>query len=211
MKNKEKYAREIVETAINGRHIAFDKTNNRVVPCNSILCAECLFHREESCLLATEAWANAEYKEPRQFTVREKAFINLFPEIQYIAREKGGKLIAYLEKPSKNKKLGGWLCGISPYSFFEIRLGDFLQFESIQWEDEEPTSREEILEGQKMNNDELKKDILSIVKGAMLEADELPFIETTEYIADALIAGGLKFDTVVSHEEILGSKEKDGD
>lgn len=62
-----------------------------------------------------------------------------------------------------------------------------------------------------MNNDELKKDILSIVEGAMLEADELPFIETSEHIADALIAGGLKFDTVVSHEEILGSKEKDGD
>ena len=74
-KPKEKYAREIVETAINGRHIAFDKTNNRVVPCNSILCADCLFHREESCLLATEAWANAEYKEPRQFTVRERLLL----------------------------------------------------------------------------------------------------------------------------------------
>lgn len=39
-----------------------------------------------------------------------------------------------------------------------------------------------------MNNDELKKKILSIVRGAMIEADELPFIETTDNIADALIA-----------------------
>ena len=42
-----------------------------------------------------------------------------------------------------------------------------------------------------MTNDELKKKILSIVRGAMLEADELPFIETTDNIADALIAAGI--------------------
>lgn len=42
-----------------------------------------------------------------------------------------------------------------------------------------------------MNNEELKKKILSIVRGAMLEADELPFIETTDNIADALIAAGI--------------------
>lgn len=42
-----------------------------------------------------------------------------------------------------------------------------------------------------MTNDELKKKILTIVRGAMLEADELPFIETTNNIADALIAAGI--------------------
>lgn len=42
-----------------------------------------------------------------------------------------------------------------------------------------------------MTNDELKKKILSIVRGAMLEADELPFLETTDNIADALIAAGI--------------------
>lgn len=42
-----------------------------------------------------------------------------------------------------------------------------------------------------MNNDELKKKILSIVRGAMLEADELPFLETTDNIAEALIAAGI--------------------
>ena len=42
-----------------------------------------------------------------------------------------------------------------------------------------------------MNNEELKKKILTIVRGAMLEADELPFIETTDNIADALIAAGI--------------------
>ena len=42
-----------------------------------------------------------------------------------------------------------------------------------------------------MNNDELKKKILTIVRGAMVEADELPSVETTEYVADALIAAGI--------------------
>lgn len=42
-----------------------------------------------------------------------------------------------------------------------------------------------------MTNDELKRKILAIVRGAMLEADELPFIETTDNIADALIAAGI--------------------
>lgn len=41
-----------------------------------------------------------------------------------------------------------------------------------------------------MTNEELKKKILTIVRGAMLEADELPFIETTDNIADALITAG---------------------
>lgn len=42
-----------------------------------------------------------------------------------------------------------------------------------------------------MNNEEPKKKILSLVRGAMLEADELPFIEATEYITDTLIAAGI--------------------
>lgn len=42
-----------------------------------------------------------------------------------------------------------------------------------------------------MDKEEPKKKILTIVRGAMIEADELPFIETTDYVADALIAAGL--------------------
>lgn len=42
-----------------------------------------------------------------------------------------------------------------------------------------------------MTNDKLKKKIMSIVRSAILEADELPFIETTDNIADALIAAGI--------------------
>ena len=42
-----------------------------------------------------------------------------------------------------------------------------------------------------MNNDELKKKIVDVVAMAILEADELPFVETAEYVADALVAAGI--------------------
>lgn len=56
-----------------------------------------------------------------------------------------------------------------------------------------------------MDKEELKKKILTIVRGAMIEADELPFLETTDNIADALIAAGLTFD---SEYKNLYEKEK---
>ena len=44
-----------------------------------------------------------------------------------------------------------------------------------------------------MNNDELKKKIVNIVEMAILEADELPFVETAEYVVDTLIAAGIGY------------------
>lgn len=143
MKNKEKYAKQIVEVAVKGYHIAFDKINNKVVPCYTITCDDCLFHGEERCQLTCEAWANAEYEEPKIFTEREKLFVKLFPSIQYIARDKNGTLYVFMSKPEKTSR--AWL---SDNEFlWEIESYMNLEFFSIQWEDEEPTSREEILRG----------------------------------------------------------------
>lgn len=41
-----------------------------------------------------------------------------------------------------------------------------------------------------MNNDNLKKTITKIVAMAIIEADELPFVETAEYVASELISAG---------------------
>lgn len=147
MKNKEKYAKQIVEVAIGGGHIAFDKTINKIVPCNSITCADCLFHGEESCQRTTDAWANAEYKEPRQFTETEKAFVKLFPEIKYITRDESGKLAVFSTKPSKDTGDAWWVCESGDDCLIEINSKNLLKFFAIKWEDEEPTSREEILRG----------------------------------------------------------------
>lgn len=42
-----------------------------------------------------------------------------------------------------------------------------------------------------MNNDDLKKMITKFVAMAILEADELPFVETAEYVAERLIVAGI--------------------
>lgn len=42
-----------------------------------------------------------------------------------------------------------------------------------------------------MNNDNLKKTITKIVAMAIIEADELPFVETAEYVASELISAGI--------------------
>lgn len=66
MKNKEKYAKEIIEIAISGQRLT---VNNKYLPCKccDINCIECLFatknlrcKRDDN----IEEWANEEYQEP---------------------------------------------------------------------------------------------------------------------------------------------------
>lgn len=42
-----------------------------------------------------------------------------------------------------------------------------------------------------MNNKDLKKKIFDIVAMSISEAEDLPFVETAEYVVDALIAAGI--------------------
>lgn len=46
MKNREKFAKEILNIACNGRSIAVTK-DNKVVCCRDMNCEQCLFHKED--------------------------------------------------------------------------------------------------------------------------------------------------------------------
>ena len=142
MKNKEKYAKEIVDIVIDECHFALNE-DGKIASCCDTKCMNCLFNVKQGCNVERTAWANAEYKEPKIFTEKEKAFIKLFPEIQYIARDKNNKIFGYYRKPFKDEEEGWWV--YKGGGVIEIRFWTLLRFESIQWEDEEPTSREEIL------------------------------------------------------------------
>ena len=63
MKNKEKYAKEILDIACSDSRLAFDKTKNKVVPCSGILCSDCLFYHH-CCDKAVKEWCESEYVEP---------------------------------------------------------------------------------------------------------------------------------------------------
>ena len=63
MKNKEKYAKEILEIACSCDVIAFNKTTNKVVPCSGLLCSDCLFYNH-CCGNTIKEWCESEYVEP---------------------------------------------------------------------------------------------------------------------------------------------------
>lgn len=68
MKNKEKYANEIVEVAIKNDMVSVDKQTGKILSCFGADCEKCLFFQPGSrpftCRGMFSSWANAEYEEP---------------------------------------------------------------------------------------------------------------------------------------------------
>lgn len=101
MKNKEKFAKEIIDVACKGDIIAVTK-DNKVVGCDDIYCEQCLFdidnlcHREDNILYR---WAESEYIEKPTITSREKKFLDvLLPSCKYIARDNSNEIYIYTIK-----------------------------------------------------------------------------------------------------------------
>ena len=66
MKNREKFAKEIMDIACSGHSIAFDKEVNKLTACNKINCSECAFCSSSTtnCLDKIKEWCESEYIEP---------------------------------------------------------------------------------------------------------------------------------------------------
>ena len=63
MKNREKYAKEIIDIAIDIGHIAVSK-ENKVVCCEEISCIDCIFDKMTgNCSKLNKEWAEKEYVE----------------------------------------------------------------------------------------------------------------------------------------------------
>lgn len=101
MKNKEKYAKEIVEISVESQFFGFDKNKNIIKPCSYIDCDEnCLFRRkiEElhgGCVYARREWANTEYKEPILDGVEKEYLRNVIKpfrdRVRYVIKFKKGE------------------------------------------------------------------------------------------------------------------------
>lgn len=142
MKNREKFAKEILDIACKGGTIAVTK-DNKVVCCDDITCEQCLFNiydNECSCDdNDIERWAESEYVEKKPtITSREKNFLDvLLPECKYIARQKNNTLYIYYCKPMRNFKNEVWISD-DDYEFLPKRMyGDDI-FSFIKNDDEEP-------------------------------------------------------------------------
>lgn len=137
MKNKEKYAKEIVEIACDGHDIAVNKNTGKPESCKFLNCNECLFsgHGNQSCNDVTREWAESEYIEKPVISKRDRSFLDcLREEYKYIARDENDILCAYRSEPFK--KGAYWYCGRG--SYFRLNPHFDVDFQMVKWEDDKP-------------------------------------------------------------------------
>ena len=145
MKNREKFAKEILNIACNGGVIAVTK-DNKVVCCRDINCEQCLFYKGDDYggyCDDTERirWVESEYVDKPTITSREKKFLDaLLSNCKYIARDKDNLLYVYYGKPIRGNKF--WISDYACYDIPKDMYGDVFSF--IKWEDEEPWSIEDL-------------------------------------------------------------------
>lgn len=140
MKNKEKFAKEIVELACNDSDIAVSKATGNPIDCSIIECDCCVLYKggtynDDTCRGALRKWAGSEYIEKPVISKRDRAFLEyLDKQYEYITRDNDDWLYVYSEKPSKG------------YSFWRIDSGKsicfdgliYVDFPMVKWSDEEP-------------------------------------------------------------------------
>ena len=144
MKNKEKFAKEILDVACSGRSIAVTK-DNKVVCCSDIPCESCMFDscgkhigRAQVCLDRLREWSESEYVEKPKITSKEKNFLDaLLSDCKYIARDFNNDLYIYYNKPRRSYMNESWTTDDSNY-FYVSRNMYGNMFDFIKWEDEKP-------------------------------------------------------------------------
>lgn len=80
MKNKEKFAKEIVELACNESDIAVSKATGNPIDCRIIECDCCALYEggtynDDTCRGALRKWAESEYIEKPVISKRDRAFL----------------------------------------------------------------------------------------------------------------------------------------
>lgn len=135
MKNKEKYAKEIVEIACNRGQIAIEKRTGKLIACIEFPCSDCMFGEIWDCDEAARKWAESEYIEKPVISKRDRAFLEYInTKINYITRDMDGSLYVYISKPHKLID-----CWESSACETDKRLRHFeLDFPMVRWEDDEP-------------------------------------------------------------------------
>ena len=148
MKNREKFAKEILDIACKGDTIAVTE-DNKVVCCMDINCEQCLFHKGDDYggyCDDTERirWVESEYVEKPKITSREKNLLDsILPSCKYIARDINNYLYIYYNKPRRNYMNESWITDNTNY-FYVSRDMYGNMFDFIKWEDEEPWSIEDL-------------------------------------------------------------------
>ena len=150
MKNREKFAKEILDIALEGGGMAVTK-ENKIVCCSDIpSCVLCLLNcyvkrgRSNSCRDKLYEWAESEYVEKPTITSREKNFLDLLlPKWKYIERDKNNELYVYQFKSTCNDGSRDFILNKIIYYRIPVDMyGNMFAF--IKWKDEEPWSIDDL-------------------------------------------------------------------
>lgn len=153
MINAEKFKKEIRAMTDESTTFAFKADDPTVIrKCNEVDCHECLFNYGK-CFLERMRWIFSEYKEPiklsrLEYEILERALNR--KKVRYIVRDSDNGLMTYGHKPDKGQD-----CWNISLPYLQLALfNDLFQF--VQWEDEEPTSIQEVLNNCEVVENETK-------------------------------------------------------
>ena len=146
MKNKEKFAVEIVEIACNNNSFAIDNHTVKVCSCTHILCDNCLFYDKNGCDKKRREWSNSEYVKNLVISKKDRSFLEYLREDnKYIARDKNDNLFVYETKPRKSEKCWSMTDSLVCESYLYLNRHFDVDFPMVKWEDEEPWLVEDLM------------------------------------------------------------------
>jgi hypothetical protein len=136
MKNKEKYASEIIEIACSGNVVAVSKVTGKPIACEKNDCKNCYRYNDFS--LCDEErlkeWAESDYIEKLVISKKDRTFLEyLGKDLKYISRDKSGALFAYERAIEKGKY--GW---VYDSGVFKNLCGFSVDLPTVKWSDDSP-------------------------------------------------------------------------
>ena len=136
MKNREKYAEELLNVACAGKRVAIDKQTMQIRGCEGLSCGNCLFSCGD-CDTKLAEWAESEYVELVKISKRDRTFLDYIEGYKYIARDGDGELYAYITK--QKKRLRNWAD-----ARFKSLAGLDIDLPMVKWSDDEPWKIEDL-------------------------------------------------------------------
>lgn len=148
MKNIDKYGQEILKQL--GETGDWAMKDGKIDSCVSVPCELCAFNDwgDVDCSMVKAHWLNIdEDKKTKRFSQADKEVIRALTKVQWVARGKYGGVFGFTALPHKDVPSGFW--ELDRGEGYEVSLEAFSDatFDCIEWEDDRPTAREEILRG----------------------------------------------------------------
>lgn len=134
MKNREKYAEELLNVACASEKIAIDKRTMQITSCAWFECVHCLLNEGDDCGAKLAEWAESEYIEPAKISKKDRAFLDYLKGYKCVARDNDGKLYAYISIPKKLLACACWGADDDCKSLARLDI----DFPMVKWSDDEP-------------------------------------------------------------------------